>query len=168
MVMRAVLMQRTPDDAVGDDAAELPDRPKRRYFGAEHNLRIVAEYDACVGDGDKGELLRREGLYLSHIVEWPRAREAAASGLASRVRGPKADPDVVALERIPKRIERLEGDLAKHRLARDIARKAHALLLEKVAESATDEPGPGSERGPGGKRRSRRTSPISRRWSAQR
>jgi len=69
MTMPTMLMQRAHDEAVGDHAPELPDKPKRRTFPADYKLRIVAEYDACAGDGDKGALLRREGLYSSHIVE---------------------------------------------------------------------------------------------------
>jgi hypothetical protein len=86
--------------------------------------------------------LRREGLYSSHIVEWRRARDAAAAeGLSPRVRRPKSSPDAAALARANRRIARLEDDLAKHRLALDIAGKAHA-LLEMLAESAAPEQKP--------------------------
>jgi transposase-like protein len=130
-----MLMQRAHDEAMGDDAPELPDRPRRRTFSAEYKLRIVAEYDACVGDGDKGALLRREGLYSSHIVEWRKARDNAASAGLAGPRRAKANPDTAALAKATKRIERLEEDLRKHRLALDIAGKTHA-LLEMLAESA--------------------------------
>ena len=138
MTMPTLLMQRAHDEAMGDDAPELPDKPRRRIFTAEYKLRIVAEYDGCVGDGDKGALLRREGLYSSHIVEWRRARDnAAVAGLAGPRRA-KANPDTAALAKATKRIERLEEDLKKHKLALDIAGKAHA-LLEMLAESANDD-----------------------------
>jgi transposase len=138
MTMPTLLMQRAHDEAMGDDAPELPDRPRRRTFNAEYKLRIVAEYDGCVGDGDKGALLRREGLYSSHIVEWRKARDnAAAVGLAGPRRA-KTNRDTAALAKATKRIERLEEDLRKHRLALDIAGKTHA-LLEMLAESATDD-----------------------------
>ena len=89
-------MQRAHDEAVGDDAPELPDKPRRRSFTAGYKLKIIAEYDSCAGDGDKGALLRREGLYSSHIVEWRRARDAAASaGLGASQRS-KAHPDTAA------------------------------------------------------------------------
>jgi transposase len=141
MTMPTLLMQRAHDEAVGDDAPLLPDKPRRRTFSADYKLRIVAEYDACAGDGDKGALLRREGLYSSHIVEWRRVRDnAAAAGLAAPQRA-KANPDSAALAKATKRIERLEADLAKHKLALDIAGKAHA-LLEMLAESATDDTDP--------------------------
>jgi transposase len=152
MTMPTVLMQRAHDEAMGDDPPHFPDRPRRRRFTAEYKLAVVAEYDACVGDGDKGALLRREGLYSSHIVEWRRARDnAAKAGLASPQRAP-ANPDRAALAKANKRIQRLEADLEKHRLALDIAGKAHA-LLEMLAESATDDDTAETpERGPRPKR----------------
>jgi transposase-like protein len=140
MTMPTTLMQRAHDEVVrDDDTPKLADKPTRRSFTAEYKLRMVAEYDACVGDGDKGALLRREGLYSSHITEWRRARDnAAQSALAATGRKTKVNPDTAALEKANKRIERLEEDLAKHKLALDIAGKAHA-LLEMLAESATDD-----------------------------
>jgi transposase-like protein len=138
MTMPTLLMQRAHDEAVGDDAPRLPGKPRRRSFTAEYKLRVVAEYDACAGDGDKGALLRREGLYSSHIVEWRRARDNAATAGLDRPHRPKASPDAAALAKATKRIERLEADLKKHKLALDIAGKAHA-LLEMLAESATDD-----------------------------
>jgi transposase len=144
MTMPTLLMQRAHDEAVGDDAPRLPDKPRRRSYSAEYKLAVLAEYDGCVGDGDKGALLRREGLYSSHIVEWRRARDNAALSGLDRPRPAKVSPDAAALVKAKRRIERLEGDLAKHKLALDIAGKAHA-LLEMLAESATDDDtGPGS------------------------
>jgi hypothetical protein len=68
------------DGVMADDPAA---RPRRRRFSPEYKLAILAEYDRLTEPGDKGALLRREGLYTSHIVEWRRARDAGAlSGLA--------------------------------------------------------------------------------------
>jgi transposase-like protein len=142
MTMPTLTMQRAHDEAMGGDEPTLPPKPRRRNFSAEYKLAMVEEYDACVGDGDKGALLRREGLYSSHIVEWRRARDAAAvEGLSPRVRQPKTTPEAAALTKANRRIERLEADLAKHKLALDIAGKAHA-LLEMLAESAAPESKP--------------------------
>jgi transposase-like protein len=138
MTMPTLLMQRAHDEAMGDGAPQLPDKPRRRSFSAEYKLAVLAEYDACVGDGDKGALLRREGLYSSHIVEWRRARDNAARHGLERPRPAKVSPDAAALAKANRRIERLEEDLAKHKLALDIAGKAHA-LLEMLAESAPDD-----------------------------
>jgi transposase-like protein len=144
MTMPTLLMQRAHDEAVGDNAPRLPDKPRRRSFPAEYKLAIVAEYDECAGDGDKGALLRREGLYSSHIVEWRRARDNAALDGLDRPRAAKVSPDAAALAGANRKIGRLESELAKHKLALDIAGKAHA-LLEMLAESATDDdPRPGS------------------------
>src|SRR5487761_986902 len=110
MTMPTLLMQRAHDEAVGDDAPRLPDKPRRRSFPAEYKLAIVAEYDECAGDGDKGALLRREGLYSSHIVEWRRARDNAALDGLDRPRAAKVSPDTAALARANRRIDRLEGD----------------------------------------------------------
>ena len=142
MTMPTTTMQRAHDEAMGGDDPTLPPKPRRRSFSAEYKLAMVEEYDACVGDGDKGALLRREGLYSSHIVEWRRARDAAAiDGLSPRVRQSKVSPEAAALAKANRRIERLEADLAKHKLALDIAGKAHA-LLEMLAESAAPEQKP--------------------------
>jgi len=135
MTMPTLLMQRAHDEVMADDGPTLPDRPRRRTFTAEYKLRIVEAYDACVGDGDKGALLRREGLYSSHVVEWRRARDAAARPGLARRRSARTSPDAAALAKASHKIERLESDLARHKLALAIAGKAHA-LLEMPAESA--------------------------------
>src|SRR4051794_24027819 len=56
---------------------EVPERARRRTFTAKYKLEILAAYDAAA-EGEKGALLRREGLYSSHIVDWRRARDAGA------------------------------------------------------------------------------------------
>jgi transposase len=141
MTMPTQLMQRAHDGVMAEDGPTLPDKPRRRTFTAEYKLAIVEAYDACAGDGDKGALLRREGLYSSHIVEWRRARDAGGkSGLAQAQRK-KTSRDARALAKANAKIERLESDLAKHKLALGIAGKAHA-LLEMLAESAQDETKP--------------------------
>lgn len=70
----------------GTDSA----RPKRRSFTPEYKLAIVAEYDMLTEPGARGALLRREGLYHSHVTEWRRARDAGVlNALAARATGPK-------------------------------------------------------------------------------
>ncbi len=138
MTMPTVLMQRAHDEAMADDGPARPEKPRRRTFTAEYKLKIVEAYDACVGDGDKGALLRREGLYSSHIVEWRRARDAAARSGLGRLSRSKGSAEAAALAKAQRRIERLEADLAKHKLALEISGKAHA-LLEMLSGSAQDE-----------------------------
>jgi transposase-like protein len=124
----------------GDMADRDPGRPRRRRFSPEYKLAILAEYDRLTEPGDKGALLRREGLYTSHIVEWRRAREAGAlAGLAGQGRARKRTPEQVELERVRRRNQRLEAELARTRAALEIVGKAHA-LLEQLSESADSEP----------------------------
>ncbi len=80
-------------------------------------------------------MLRREGLYTSHVAEWRKARDAGAlEGLAAKPK-PKRSPEQVELERLRRRAERLEAELARTKLALEITGKAHA-LLELLSESA--------------------------------
>lgn len=64
---------------VGVDGDPDPSaRPRRRSYTAEYKERILAEYDAlAVGSAERGALLRREGLYSSHLAEWRKARDTA-------------------------------------------------------------------------------------------
>jgi transposase-like protein len=116
-----------PGDKVPDP--EVVARPKRRRFTAEYKLRILKEADACRAPGEIGALLRREGLYSSHLVQWRRQREEAAqTQLRSRKRGPKAkvqDPRVKQLERENARLKR---QLERVALLLDIQKKAGAIL----------------------------------------
>jgi transposase len=115
-------------------------RARRRTFTAEYKARILAEYDALPEhSGERGALVRREGLYSSHITEWRRARDNAANeALAPKKRASKKSTESVELEKLRRRNEQLEAELAKTRLALDITGKAHA-LLQIISESADSE-----------------------------
>lgn len=108
---------------------EVPERPRRRRFTAEYKLRIVCEADACKGYGDVGAMLRREGLYSSHLSSWRREREAIAKvGMAASKRGRKAkvvDPRLKELERENARLRRR---LKRADIIIDIQKKASELL----------------------------------------
>ena len=118
-------------------------RPSRRSFSPEYKLRVLAEYEAAP-KGEKGAVLRREGLYSSHVIEWARARDAGAlegvTDSRKRFTGSNRSgrsADAVELERLRARNAKLEADLARTRTALDIMGKAHA-LLEQLSESAED------------------------------
>jgi transposase len=116
------------------------DRPRRRAFTAEYKAAILAEYDALAEPGARGALLRREGLYSSHVTEWRRARDAGAlAGLTPAQRAAKRTPERVEIDRLRSRAERAEAELAKTKAALEIVGKAHA-LLELLSESADTEP----------------------------
>lgn len=119
---------------------ELAARPKRRQFTAEYKLRVLREADACKGPGEIGALLRREGLYSSHLVLWRRQREEAAQlQLKARKRGPKVrvqDPRVKQLEREKARLERR---LKRAELIIEIQKKAAALMGIPLKSLDSDE-----------------------------
>lgn len=111
-------------------------RPSRRTFTAAYKLAVLDAYDAASEPGAKGALLRREGLYSSHLVEWRRARDTGAlAGLAGRPRPAKRTSEQAELAALRRRNERLERELAKNRAALSIMGKAHE-LLELLSESS--------------------------------
>ena len=101
---------------------------------------MLAEYDALPhGSEQRGALLRREGLYTSHIAEWRKARDAGArEGLAPKAKA-RRSPEQVEVEKLRRRTERLEAELVRTRLALEITGKAHA-RLELLSESADSDP----------------------------
>ena len=79
------MMERTESIAEGRVApsSEVLEKPVRRRFSVEYKTRILAEADACTETGQLGELLRREGLYSSHLSTWRRLRdEGVLAGLS--------------------------------------------------------------------------------------
>ncbi len=129
-------MARAHDDAMSDDPPAFPDRPTRRHFSGPYKLAVLQEYERASDPGAKGAILRREGLYSSHIVEWRRAREAGAlAALTPRTRPSRRSPADIELERVRRRAEKAEAELARARLVIEIQGKASALLEALLAES---------------------------------
>jgi transposase-like protein len=131
-------IERAHDAAMaGDDS--IPVRPMRRIFSAEYKARILAEYESATEEGARGAILRREGLYSSHIVDWRRARDAGAlAGLGPKARPPARSPEQAEIERLRRRAERAEAELARARLVIDIQGKASELLERLLAEGDED------------------------------
>ena len=101
---------------------EVVAKPKRRQFTAAYRLRILEEAERCGGPGEVGQLLRREGLYSSHLTSWRKSRrEGALKGLASKKRGVKP------MERNPldSKVRELEAKVA--RLEKEL-HQAHTIL----------------------------------------
>ena len=95
-----------PDSGTTRPDPEVPERAKRRRFTAEYKLRIVKEAEACK-DGEIGALLRREGLYSSHLSKWrEQCRGGAFKGLQAKQRGPAPNPD----KRLAKEVAKLERE----------------------------------------------------------
>lgn len=95
---------------------EVPARHARRRFTTAYKLEILRKADACTRHGELGALLRKEGLYSSHVVTWRRQRE---HGLTPKTRGRKAtrvNPQLKKLEqenrRLTSRLQKVEALLA--------------------------------------------------------
>ena len=127
-------MERT--ESVGEvrltPSSEVLEKPVRRRFTVEYKAKILAEADACTEPGMLGELLRREGLYSSHLTTWRRQRdEGALAGLTPKRRGRKAKPknplaDEVA--RLGRENQRLQEKLRQAELIIDVQKKVSEML----------------------------------------
>jgi transposase len=126
--------------SAGSPDPELVDRPKRRRFSAEYKLAIVREADACTQPGEIGALLRREGLYSSHLVEWRRARDAGALEALERPRGRrKPDPRDARIAELERRARRAEAELDKARRVIEIQGNVSALLEQMLGTEGEQE-----------------------------
>lgn len=130
---------RVADDATQRPDPEVPERARRRTFTAKYKLEVLAAYDGAP-DGEKGAVLRREGLYSSHITEWRKARDAGAlAGLAAPRGRKRRDLAAEQIARLQAEKQRLEQELARTRAVVDVQAKLHA-LLETLSESADTDP----------------------------
>ena len=123
--------EEVPAGAGGGDP-EVPEKAKRRRFEAAYKLRILEEADRLTGPGELGELLRREGLYSSHLTSWRRQRdEGSLAGLAPRRRGRKAkrrDPLAKELDKLRRENQRLAERLRQAETIIDVQKKVSEML----------------------------------------
>ena len=116
----------------GPPDPEVPERPERRKFTASYKIKILAEADACETHGEIGALLRREGLYSSHLSRWRQRQRAGALGaLKPRKRGSEPDPVVPFKKRIndlERENERLRKKLTAAETIIDVQKKVSGLL----------------------------------------
>ena len=126
----------------GAPDAELVEHAKRRRFTADYKLGVLREADACTRAGEIGVLLRREGLYSSHLSSWRHQREEGALKGLARQRGRKpADPREAENAELRRRAERAEAELAKAQRVIEVQGNVSALLGDLL------EPQSASERG---------------------
>jgi transposase len=122
-----------PATPAGVPDPELVEQAKRRTFTAKYKLEILAKADACTRPGEVGELLRREGLYTSHLTYWRKQRKEGALKELGRPRGRKPtdrrDAEMAALRG---RAERAEAELAKARKVIEIQGNVSALLEQML------------------------------------
>jgi len=130
--------------ATGKDPAETPVTPTqipnpevetkavRRRFSAKYKRSVLEQADRCTNHGDIGALLRREGLYSSHLTNWRRQREEGAlGGLAPRKRGRKPDPATAerrVIAQLSKENERLRDQLKKAQTIIEVQKKLSEIL----------------------------------------
>jgi len=125
------------DSAATSVSGQTPDPEvrtvKRRFIRkTEDKLRVVREFDACKSVGEKGALLRREGIYSSYVYRWrDELDKRALLGLSNQKRGPKADParsEKLRIAELEKENIRLEKELKKSRIIIDVQKKLSELL----------------------------------------
>jgi transposase-like protein len=112
---------------------ELVEQAKRRTFTAKYKAKILAEADGCTGPGEVGQMLRREGLYTSHLTYWRKQRADGALKELGQARGRKPadtrDSQIVALTR---RAERAEAEIVTMKRVLEIQGNVSALLEDML------------------------------------
>jgi transposase len=105
-------------------------RPTRRQFTVEQKLRILAEYESAKTAEARGAVLRREGIYSSHIALWRQKRDSGGKSALDRKRGPKPNTQVRELERLRRDNDRLLKRNAQLEKIVEVQGKMQALLQE--------------------------------------
>ena len=122
---------------------EVVPRAKRRRFSAEYKLRILEEVDACSEPGQIGALLRREGLYSSHLTTWRRQRaQGQLAGLSPKRRGRKSSVDEALmneLDALKRENQHLQSRLQQAETIIDVQKKLSGLLGLTLNENQSDE-----------------------------
>ena len=117
---------------------EVAATAKRRQFSPSERRRILAAADRCSKNGEVGALLRREGIYSSHLTTWRKQREATErAGLEPKKRGRKTDPTIAEARRVAeltRENERLRHKLAQAHTIIDVQKKLCTLLGLPTAE----------------------------------
>jgi len=126
-----------PGEATTAPDPEVAASAKRRQFTAEYKKRILAEAEAAGEPGTIGAMLRREGLYSSHLAIWRQQRDR---GLIPHRRGPKPkhDPLVEEVRRLKQEVGRLTQLLARAELIIDVQKKVSLLLGIPLAAAKSD------------------------------
>jgi len=106
---------------------QVPARAKRRSFTKAYKLRVLREYEVASA-AERAALMRREGLYSSHICEWRKQRDELASDATVRRGRPARDPLQVENERLKRDNARLADRLAKAETVIDVQKKLASLL----------------------------------------
>jgi transposase len=116
--------------AEGVPDPEVSAIPKRRTFTAKYKLGILKEVEACKAPGAIGAIVRREGLYSSHLTEWRKQRDSGALVALGKKRGcaPARNPLAEKVEQLQREVDRLQGRLAQAEVIIDVQKKLSSLL----------------------------------------
>lgn len=109
---------------------------KHRSFSAEEKLRILTAYEDASSSLERAAVLRREGIYSSHISMWRRVRDGGKAIGGKKTLGRPPDPQAVELARLRSENARLQKDLSKAQQIIDVQGKVSALLQTLAGESA--------------------------------
>jgi len=116
---------------------EVHEKPVRRQFTAEYKRRILREAATCKAPGERGALLRREGLYSSNLTTWHRQMEQGTfEALSPKKRGPKErkpDPSMKRIVELEKETQKLRHKLRQAELIIE-AQKKIAEILNRSTE----------------------------------
>lgn len=120
---------------------EVVAAPRRRQFSASYKLEVLEEADRCRHPGEIGALLRREGLYSSHLSAWRAARREGSLAQLSRKRGPnsKQSPEAKEVERLRKEVARLRRELEKAQKVIEVQKKLSELMGIDLENPESDE-----------------------------
>jgi transposase len=110
--------------------AQSSARATRRRFTVDEKLRILAEYEAAATSEARGLVLRREGIYSSHIALWRQKRDSGGKAALDRKRGPKPNPETRELEKLRRQNQRLVARNEQLEKIVEIQGKMQALLHE--------------------------------------
>ena len=129
-----------PAEAVpAGQVVEVTEKAKRRQHSAAYKLKLLQEADACTKPGELGALLRREGLYSSHLATWRAARaKGGNAGLAAAKRGPRAvapDPRDKQLVEQARELARWKARAERAEAVVEIQKKVAGLLGIDLPES---------------------------------
>jgi transposase len=116
---------------------EVRSKATHRSFSADERARIISEYESAATPVERAAVLRREGVYTSHIANWRKANARGEEPMKARGRRP--DPHAAELLRLRKDNARLQSRLEKAEQTIDVLGKVHALLQKAASESASEE-----------------------------
>ncbi len=129
-----------PSRSASDPDPEVPAKARRRRFTAQYKLGILEEVDRCTQPGEIGAVLRREGLYSSHLSKWRQQRDAGAlEGLTPKKRGRKpqpVDPQAQRVAELERENARLREKLEKAETIIEVQKKLSQLLASSQERSS--------------------------------